>query len=226
MQLKSISLRPLIIGAAASVIVASGVGVAAFTGLIPSSRGQTATSEEIANTQEQERAERQAERREERQAERRAERQAERQTQLEAQKPAPKAQPKHTAAVKPAGPPPKPEPVVIRFQAAQRQRLSGNDVMVITGTEVLTGQARQFGVVTVQLALLLGRAQGAQGELILRLARDAVLVRQHLGGLAHDHVTGGVGQSLFQRGDGFEMPRAQRRRRGRLLPHAFGPRQA
>ena len=40
MQLKSISLRPLIIGAAASVIVASGVAVAAFTGLIPNSRGQ------------------------------------------------------------------------------------------------------------------------------------------------------------------------------------------
>ena len=43
MQLKSISLRPLIIGAAASVIVASGVGVAAFTGLIPSSRSQALT---------------------------------------------------------------------------------------------------------------------------------------------------------------------------------------
>jgi hypothetical protein len=52
----------------------------------------------------------------------------------------------NAAAAKPAGPPPKPEPVVIRFQAAQRQRLSGNDVMVITGTEVLTGQPRQFGV--------------------------------------------------------------------------------
>ncbi len=41
MQLKSFSLRPLIIGAAASAIVASGVTVAAFTGLIPNSRGQT-----------------------------------------------------------------------------------------------------------------------------------------------------------------------------------------
>jgi len=49
-------------------------------------------------------------------------------------------------AAKPNEPPPKPEPVVIRFQAAQRQRLGGNDCMVITGTEVLTGQPRQFGV--------------------------------------------------------------------------------
>jgi outer membrane lipoprotein SlyB len=53
MQLKSISLRPLIIGAAASVIVASAVGVAAVTGLIPHSRGQSADepSEEITKAQ-------------------------------------------------------------------------------------------------------------------------------------------------------------------------------
>lgn len=100
MQLKSISLRPLIIGATASVIVASGVAVAAFTGLIPNSRSQTAATEEIAKAQEQEKAERQAERR----AERREERQA--QAQLESQKPAPKPQPKRTvAAAKPAAAP-------------------------------------------------------------------------------------------------------------------------
>jgi hypothetical protein len=43
-------------------------------------------------------------------------------------------------------PPPKPDPVVIHFQSAQRQRLMGNDIMVIAGTEALTGKSRQFGV--------------------------------------------------------------------------------
>ena len=151
MQLKSISLRPLIIGAAASVIVASGVGVAAFTGLIPSSRGQTATSEEIANTQEQERAERQAERREERQAERRAERQAERQTQLEAQKPAPKAQPKHTAAVKPAASPaatPRSAPTVLAQSTPVQAPKPGAVGTIVSVREVeQAGDANGIGAV-------------------------------------------------------------------------------
>lgn len=43
-------------------------------------------------------------------------------------------------------PPARPEPLVIRFEAAQRQKLLGNDIMVVTGTEVLTGKERQFGV--------------------------------------------------------------------------------
>ena len=43
-------------------------------------------------------------------------------------------------------PPPKPEPLVIRFQAAQRQKFFGYDVMVISGVEVLTGKPRQFAV--------------------------------------------------------------------------------
>jgi hypothetical protein len=47
---------------------------------------------------------------------------------------------------KPPEPPPKPEPVVVKFMGAQRARLGGYDVMVIAGTEVLTGKQRQFGV--------------------------------------------------------------------------------
>jgi hypothetical protein len=47
---------------------------------------------------------------------------------------------------KPPEPPPKPEPVVIKYQGAQRQRLAGYDVMVIGGVEVLSGKQRQFGV--------------------------------------------------------------------------------
>jgi outer membrane lipoprotein SlyB len=90
MQLKSISLRPLIIGATASVIVASAVGVAAVTGLIPNSRGQEA-----------EQIERQAEKRAERQAEKRADLQEERQ----AEKAAARKQPVRTAAAKPAATP-------------------------------------------------------------------------------------------------------------------------
>jgi hypothetical protein len=42
--------------------------------------------------------------------------------------------------------PAKPEPVVIKFQSAKQQKLMGYDVMVISGTEVLTGKQRQFGV--------------------------------------------------------------------------------
>jgi hypothetical protein len=42
--------------------------------------------------------------------------------------------------------PAKPEPVVIKFQSAKQQKLMGSDVMVISGTEVLTGKPRQFGV--------------------------------------------------------------------------------
>lgn len=48
--------------------------------------------------------------------------------------------------VKSNEPPPKPEPLVIKFQSAQRQRLSGYDVIVVAGTEALTGKPRQFGV--------------------------------------------------------------------------------
>lgn len=42
--------------------------------------------------------------------------------------------------------PPHYDPVVIRFQAAARQRLGGNDIMVINGADALTGKPRQFGV--------------------------------------------------------------------------------
>jgi outer membrane lipoprotein SlyB len=109
MQLKSISLRPLIIGAAASVIVASGLGIAAVSGLIPQSRGQStaASAEKIANAQERiEQADRRAER-----AERRIEVLKE---ELEAPKPAPKPRPVRTA--KPAATPaatPQSAPVVV-----------------------------------------------------------------------------------------------------------------
>jgi hypothetical protein len=54
------------------------------------------------------------------------------------------------AQVKPGAkanePPPKPEPVVIKLQKADRGRMGGQEVMVITGTDMLTGKPRQFGV--------------------------------------------------------------------------------
>jgi hypothetical protein len=42
--------------------------------------------------------------------------------------------------------PPHYDPVVIKFESAKRQRLAGNDVMVISGAEALSGKQRQFGV--------------------------------------------------------------------------------
>jgi hypothetical protein len=47
---------------------------------------------------------------------------------------------------KAADAPAKPDPIVIRFESAQKQRVMGTEVMVVSGTDAVTGAPRQFPV--------------------------------------------------------------------------------